>query len=165
MSHRTLKVVGALLLLISLALPQSSCRHYEDAKANRVEHKTGDPPPAGAHEVVRYNYAWESFEPVDPSTWLTVLAFVWPVLTLGLLLRPEKRRAALFLRLLEILLLAASFVVVDLSGGLFADRLEAGYYLAMLALVLYAAGTLWGDLAAFRQWRRTRRPRLAPAPS
>ncbi len=165
MSHRTLKVVGAVLLLISLALPMSSCRHYEDAKGNRIEHAAGAPVPAGAHEVVIYNYAWEGFEPRDPSTWLTVLAFVWPALTLGLLLRPERRRAALILRILEILLLAASSVLIDFNAGFSGDRREAGAYLAYLALALYAAGALWGDVSAFRQWLRARRLRLAPAPS
>jgi hypothetical protein len=62
-------------------------------------------------------------------------------------------------------LLVLSFLLVHLDASASADRLEVGYYLAMLALVLYAAGALWGDLAAFRQWRHTRRLRLAPSPS
>jgi hypothetical protein len=36
------KLAGALLLLVSLALPMSTCSHYEDTEGSRVEIAPGD---------------------------------------------------------------------------------------------------------------------------
>jgi hypothetical protein len=158
--YRSMKVVGAILLLASLALPMASCRHYEDAQGLWVDTAKGQPPPAGAREVVVYQYAWSGLKQEDPSL-LPLLAFVWPPVLIGLLLRWRSGRAAVLLRVLEILLLAFSFWTVNLLATLFVDRMESGAYLAFVALGLYTLGAAWEDASAFRRWRQARQSRLA----
>ena len=152
------KLVGAILLLASLALPMASCRHYEDARGQWGETRRGQPPPAGAREVVAYQYAWSGLERDDPVSWLPLLAFVWPPLLIGLLRRWKTGRAAVLLRVLEVLLLAYSSWTVYLAATLFVDRMESGAYLALLALFLYALGAVRDDAIAYRTWRRARQP-------
>jgi hypothetical protein len=153
---RSLKIVGAILVLVSLALPMSSCRHYVDAQGERLEVEKGEPPPQGAREVVSYQYALESFDVQELASWNKLLVFVWPVLMVGALFRWRQGRTLVVLRVLEILLLAYSIFMVDLLATLFADRIEAGAYLAFTGLGLYAAAALWEDVTAFRRWRRER---------
>jgi hypothetical protein len=119
---KSLKIVGAILLLVSLALPMSSCRHYVDAQGERLEVQKGEPPPQGAREVVTYNYALENFNGRDLDSWNKLLVFVWPVLMVGALFWRRQGRTLVVLRVLEILLLAYSIFMVDLLATLFALR-------------------------------------------
>lgn len=153
---RSLKIAGALLLLISLALPMSSCRHYVDARGERLEVPAGQTPPQGAREVVSYHYAFEGFNVREPDSWLLLLQFLWPALFLGVQLRLRRGRTMVALRILEIPLLVYSSVLIDLNAGLFASRLEAGAYLAFSALGFYSIGAIGEDVGAFRRWRRER---------
>jgi hypothetical protein len=158
---RSLKIVGALLVLVSLALPMSSCRHYVDAKGERLEVEKGEPPPPGAQEVVSYHYALESFNARELASWTNLLVFVWPGVMLGAQFWRRRGRMLVVLRVLEILLLIYSFFIVDLMATLFADRIEAGAYLAFTGFGLYAVAALWEDATAFRRWRRARALREA----
>lgn len=162
---RSLKIVGAVLVLVSLALPMSSCRHYVDAQGERLEVEKGKPPPQGAREVVSYQYALESFDVQELASWNKLLVFVWPVLMVGALFWRRQGRTLVVLRVLEILLLAYSIFMVDLLATLFADRIEAGAYLAFTGLGLYAVAALWEDVTAFRRWRRARALRRAASPA
>jgi hypothetical protein len=50
--HTYGKLLGALLLLVSVAFPMATCSHYEDAEGKRVEVAEGETPPEGVKEVI-----------------------------------------------------------------------------------------------------------------
>ncbi len=148
-----IKLLGALLLLVSLAFPMSTCSHYEDAQGKRIEVAQGDAPPEGARQVTSRTYAFESFHPSDPGDWVRAFAFLWPVLALVILQQRKRGRVALGVRILEPALIGLSLYVVDFVSTFFADRRAIGAYLAFLALAIYAIGTVRVDVMAYREWR------------
>lgn len=136
--YRAVKILGALLLLISLGFPISQSID-QDSWA-----------PTGS-----YNYAL-SRDPGDwleGALWFCLLLFTWPVLMLALLSRFSRGWAALLLRTLELLALLYSYVFVDLLS-MFA-RQETGTHLALCGFAVYALGALWEDAAIFLKWART----------
>ena len=162
--YRFLKLAGAILLLVSLALPMSSCVRYVDAKGNRVEVEKDAPLPEGVRKEVLYDYALDNFDAQDAGSWSVLLAFAWPALLVGLLFWRKRGRAVLALRIAEPLLLAGSFYLISFIASFLVDRMEAGAYLAFFALGIYALGAVWEDVVAFRQWRQERRASPEPVP-
>lgn len=157
------KLIGAALLLASLAFPMATCSHYEDAEGRRVDVAPGATPPEGVKEVVSRTYALEDFDLRDPGDWVTTLAFAWPVLAIAILKRRERGAAALAVRVLEPALIAGSIYVVDFISTFLADGRAIGAYLAFLALGIYAAATAWVDVAMYREWRERRSRSTAEA--
>jgi hypothetical protein len=137
--YRSVKILGALLLLISLGFPVSQSID-QDSWA-----------PTGS-----YNYVLSR----DPSDWLggtlwfCLLLFTWPVFMLALLSRFSQGWIALLLRSFELLALLYSYVLVDLLS-MFA-RQETGTHIAQCGFAVYALGALWEDAAVLREWIRTR---------
>jgi hypothetical protein len=150
------KLIGALLLLVSLAFPMSTCSHYENAEGRRIEVAPGETPPEGAVEVVSSTYAFEDFQPLNPGYWVRALAFAWPILAIATLRWRRRGAIATGVRALEPVLIAGSIYAVHFISSFFADRREIGAYLAFLALGIYAVSTLWVDLALYREWRERR---------
>ncbi len=151
-SPARLKLVGAGLVLVSLALPVASCSHFEDAHGRRV--RVQGEAPAGVRSVVDYSYPLEGFDAADPSDWLVVLAYTWPALALACLRRWPRGGRALTVRLLELPLVAGSLALVDLLATLFVERRAVGFYVAAAGLLAYAAGALWADGRLLRERRR-----------
>lgn len=159
--HKHGKLVGALLLIVSLVFPMSTCSHYEDAEGNRAKYTEGKTPPKDVREVVSYNYAFEDFDPTDPGDWVTAFAFVWPVVALVLLQLWKYGAIALGVRVLEPLLITGSIFVVDFISTFLADQRALGAYLAFLALAIYAVSTVWADVEVYRSWKQRRISRLS----
>ena len=160
--YRYLKLVGAILLLVSLALPMASCTRFEDEEGNRVEVVDGDPHPEGIKEVVTYNYALENFDPTEISSWAVLLTFVWPIIIVGILFWLKRGRIVVVLRILEPLLVIGSFYMVYWISSFLVTRREWGAYLAFLALGVYGIGFLWEDLILYRGWRQAQRGTTHP---
>ena len=150
------KLLGAALLLVSLAFPMSTCSHYQDGEGRRIEVAPGETPPEGAVEVVSHSYAFEDFHPLDPGDWARALAFAWPVLAIAILRWRERGAIALGVRVLEPALIAGSIYAVHFISSFFADRRAIGAYLAFLALGVYAVATVWTDAAVYREWKARR---------
>jgi hypothetical protein len=152
-NHVKIKLLGAMLLLVSLALPMSTCSHYEDAQGTRIAVAQGETPPEGARQVTSRTYAFEDFHPTDPGNWVKALAFLWPVLALVILQQRKRGRIALGIRILEPALIGLSLYVIDFVSTFFADRRAIGAYLAFLAIGIYAVGSLWADVVVYREWK------------
>jgi hypothetical protein len=151
-----LKLLGALLLLVSLAFPMSTCSHYEDAEGRRVRVAEGEAPPEGVRKVISEEYALEDFHPDDPGDWLRIFAFAWPLLAFGALRLRRRGRVALAIRIAEPLLIGGSILAVDFISTFLADSRATGAYLAFAALGLYAIATVWEDLIVYREWKAPR---------
>lgn len=150
------KLLGALLLLLSVAFPMSTCSHYEDAGGKRLTLGAGENPPEDATEVVQYNYAFEGFQPLDPREWVRAFGFAWPILAVAIQKLRKRGAVVLVVRILEPPLIVGSVLLVEFLATFFADRRAVGAYLAFLALGVYAMAAIWADVAAYRNWRRQR---------
>ena len=150
------KLIGALLLLASLAFPMSTCSYYENAEGQRIEVDPGETPPEGAVEIVSRTYALEDFNPLDPGDWVRALAFAWPILAVATLRLRKRGAIAMGVRVLEPALIAGSIYAVHFISTFFADRREIGAYLAFLALGIYAIATVQVNLSLYRKWRERR---------
>ena len=159
LNHR-FKVLGALLLLLSIAFPISrSCSpvRYEDAAGKTiVPDKNGSVPP-DARVIENYDYVFTSFNSTKTDDWLKLSIYIWPILVLGILAWKRKGRIALAIRILEPLFIGYSAYVVDVIATFFTSGRASGAYIAFAALGIYTVGTVWEDINAFRDWRRARR--------
>lgn len=162
MTPTRLKLVAALLLLASLALPLASCSRYEDAEGNRVRVAEGEEPPAGVHRVVERTYALEGFDPLELESWLVLAAFTWPLAALAARRLLPSGFVAGTVRLLELPLVAGSFFLIEFLATFLTERREIGAWVAFAALALYAAAAVWDDV---RWWRGRRAARAARVPS
>ncbi|ARA94111.1 hypothetical protein AWN76_013755 [Rhodothermaceae bacterium RA] len=161
--HR-IKLTGAVLLLLSAALPMSSCSHFEDAEGNRVTVAEGEAVPEGVQKVVTYNYAFEDFDAAEAADWLLPAAFLWPLLVVGLLWRWSQGPVAVMLRLAEpVLLVGSAYLIAALVA--WGERPEAGAYVAFAALAIYAGAAVWEDVRRGRAWWQDRQAGLPPQAS
>jgi hypothetical protein len=154
--HIYAKLLGALLLLVSLAFPMSTCSYYEDADGNRVDVADGEAPPEGMTAVIDNDYAFESFDPLDPGEWVKAFCFAWPILAVAILHLRKRGAVTMAVRILEPALIVGSISLVDFLSTLLADHRALGAYLAFLALGIYAIATIWDDVATFREWKQQR---------
>lgn len=156
LNHR-FKVLGALLLLVSLAFPIArSCSpvRYEDAAGKTiVPDKNGSVPP-DARVIENYNYVFEITSTED--RWKLWSVFIWPILVLVILAWKRKGIIALAIRVLEPLFIVGSGYSIDVISTLFTSGRASGAYIAFAALGLYTVGTVWEDINAFRDWRKAR---------
>ncbi len=158
---KVLKMLGALLLLVSLMLPMATCTSYENEEGRQVSVDDIENLPEGVHKVVQSEYALEGFDPLNGEDWLTVLAFVWPVLTIAALWWKPRGRVAIAVRVLELLFLTGSYLFIDFISSFFVDDRAIGAYLAFLALGLYALGAIWSDVLLYRSWKTGRHTQQA----
>ncbi|MCP4288315.1 MAG: hypothetical protein GY792_28460 [Gammaproteobacteria bacterium] len=152
---KAIKMVGALLLLLSITLPMSKCSYHVDSSGNR--YPRGDKIPGNAIEKWEKNYAFDEFEPLDPGSWTIVLVFTWPVLALGSLQWRPHGRVSWITRGLEPLLLAGSVYIVNFISTFFVERRDIGAYVAFIGLGIYAIGVIWSDISIYRNWKNGRR--------
>lgn len=150
---RALKIIGAVLLLLSMTLPMSSCTTSKENVGEQVSSTTDL---NSADSETQYHYIIDNIDAADPSTWITLLVFVWPVLMLGLLQWKKTGRMSLLLRGLELLLIIGSLIWIEFIATFLTDRREIGAYLAHTAIVVYAIGAIWSDVGLYRNWKKQR---------
>ena len=144
------KVIGAVLLLLSMTLPMSSCT---ETKKSVSEQASPAAQINSQHSEVKYHYITDNIDLKDPAIWITFFAFVWPVLALGLLQWKKTGRTALIFRGFELLFLIGSLMWIEFIATFLTDRREIGAYLAYLALVIYAIGAIRCDVLLYRNWK------------
>jgi hypothetical protein len=159
-SQTYIKVAGALLLLVSLVLPLSSCERYIDKQGNTIkssEISTDGPLPPGMRVVKTFNYFYRTFQPTDFGSWLVLAGFIWPVFMIAALSR-LKGRVRVACRFLEAPLLFGSVVALGFAT-LLHNRLEVGAYVAYTGIGAYSLGAVWADIDAFHQWKAAKATR------
>jgi hypothetical protein len=134
----TLRVIGAILLSVALALPVSRTSTFFIDLARKIA-AMGVPIEEVEQVAKRHDFALESYDITEAEWWITAAAFLWPWMLI-LLLRTIKTRAVQHLLLLpEFLLLCLSWVVVALTT--FLEEPFIGYYVGMFGVVVY--GIAW----------------------
>ncbi len=136
-----LKWCGAALVLVSLALPMSSCDLSPIAPIQKT-------------------YAFDELSAANPGSWVELLLLLWPAIFAALFTWNRRSRHALVLRIVEPLLLIASIAMV-LTYSVMGQR-EVGTWIALSGFALYAAGALVGDVRAVR--RRPERTKAVTIP-
>ena len=147
--------MAAVLLLCAAFLPLSQCS-YSKTPAPTLQALF----PRSDSEV-QYNYAvtWVNF---STSGALTLLAFTWPLLFVGLFRRSGKSRTGWLATAPELLLCAGTLYWIYVMTA-FRDRLLYGTYVAVLAVLLYASGVLLPAVQAVRAFYSRRRTIAVPA--
>ncbi len=153
---KAFKILGALLLLASITLPMATCTYYEDSKGERINPLSFESIPDDTKKVVDPTYVLENFGLLYLESWISLLAFVWPVLVLIVLQWRPIGRVAVIIRGFEPLLLTGSFFFVEFVSTFLVDHRAIGAYLAFTALVLYSIGTLWSDIKLYKNWKNQR---------
>ena len=130
-----LKLIAAVLLIAAAALPQYTCVQYRAPDGALWQ---SIPPGADSsryERVVERHYAFEEFAPGRPESWLTVIAFAWPVAVIAV--RTRTRRPALnrVLWWLEPLLAVGSGYLILLFSS-FGQR-AIGSWTGVAACLLY----------------------------
>jgi hypothetical protein len=126
-----LKRAGAIILLLSLFLPMHSCTSFP-TKSTPAE-------TAKSSEVARprYFYAWTAEDAKDPSSYLVLLAFIWPAVAVCLgRIQVRRRYWRIALSLLEAALsIGTAWIIYGLGWAI--GRAEAGAYMAVSGFALY----------------------------
>ncbi len=128
-----LKWCGAAFVLVSLALPMSSCDMRPIAP-------------------VQETYAFEDLAVANPGSWLELGLLLWPAILASFFTWTRRRRPAFVLRLVEPLLIAASVAMVLAYSTM--GQIEIGTWVALIGFALYTAGALVGDVDAVRRHRQ-----------
>lgn len=148
-----LKRAGAVLLIIAFFLPLSRC---DSASLKRYEAEQAGQNPERVAPEWNYYYAWEEFypergQPFEPLSALVVtVAFSWPLLFLFGRWKIKNRKVTIGLLFLEPLVAAAGAYSVFIIN--FLSELYIGFYVAMVAMFLYFAGSV----VEIAQWIRKR---------
>jgi hypothetical protein len=161
--YLNLKVVGAVLLLVSLAFPmQRESNYYKDSEGI-VHRQVWGRTPQGATALFESDvYAlrsgsWESL--------MVLLAFAWPVIAVAYW-QWRKEAICIVPRALEIVFLFGTSILVywiSIFTILTVTRVGAGGYLAFLGLGFYAVRAIWADVVALREWERRARVPIVEA--
>lgn len=148
------KILGAVLLLVSLCLPMASCTYYADSQGFPIVVDRPESKPGGVREVdVGPWYAMEDLKPAEPMFWMVLASFAWPLLWVALLSWRGKGRIAILLRVIEPILLAYSASMVEFISTFLVTQREIGAYVAFVGLGTYGIGIVLTDLALFRLWK------------
>jgi hypothetical protein len=174
---RHLKLLGAILILAGLVLPLYSCRgHFEDAAGRVVKFVDAQgvvipeadidirqplPPgvvpldasevlPAGVSYRKNYHYFFSDFSKDEPSDWIRLAGFLWPMAAAWSMDRLKRGWARWLLRGFEpVLLLVTSFSLC--VGAMFGTK-EIGFWSAWMGLILYGGAAAWTDVVALLDW-------------
>lgn len=125
------KVFFAVLLVASAALPQYTCITYRAPDGGMWRSIPEGADSTRYERVVERHYAFDTFNPGRPESWLTVLCFGWPAAVLAIRARSRSTRLKAVSWWLEPLLAVGSGYLIALfsSFGLRA----IGAYLGMAA--------------------------------
>ncbi len=155
-----IKVLSAVLLAASLALPVSSCtRHVMPGGQSGGNSGLGDPH-ADSQAVTDYSYVLYPFNPRYPSSWAILFAYLWPLLMLGYRSRASRPVLNIVMWWVQLPLLVGSTALITFAITLDSmwGSLAAGAYVAWAALSLYAIAWLCGGVLNLRFRGRGREP-------
>jgi hypothetical protein len=126
---RMLKRAGAILLVLSVFLPMSSCMSQRVISGQSGAQQT--------EEYRQYYYVWTPETADEPSSYWHLFAFLWPALALCLTrFQPRGSAGRKGLLVLEAALLLFTAWVICFEGWSL-RRAEAGAYVAASGLALY----------------------------
>ncbi len=148
------KGAAALLLMVSLALPQSTCAGYRGPDGKFVSELPRDSTRAAYQPAIDRQYALDDFHITDAGSWITLAQFVWPVAAVGILVRARGKRLRTSIAIAEPILVVCTAYLIWL-GATFLAQPAAGAYVALGALGVYFTACMV-DL-----WRSVRNRRLA----
>ena len=135
------RAVATVLLATALLLPAYTCEGYRSAQGELVENIPSGADSAAYTPTKIPHRPLESFDPTVAGDWLTLLAYLWPILVLGLRLRPSPGRLDRVMHWSEFLFAPASAVVVYYVAAI--GDVAYGTYLAYAAnATLFSAGIL-----------------------
>ena len=137
---KRLKLLGALMLLGSIALPMARGCASVDVQGRLVH---------------PYKYAFEHLDSAD-ERFYTLAIFGWPMVALGILAWRQRGYVSFGVRAAEPFLIVLSFVVINFISTFFTGGRALGAYVAFAGLGFYAVGALWSDVIVFREWRTAR---------
>ena len=101
-------MLAALIVVASAALPFYTCTSYVDEAGAAIEVEPGSPLPPGVRAEVEVHRPIESFDLLDPDSYLFMLAFLWPLGFVCIRAAARSPRAQGALRLAELPLLLGS---------------------------------------------------------
>lgn len=130
-----LKLIAAVLLLASLALPQYTCARFRAPDGGVWSQLPPGADTSQYRPFTERHYALENFGVQNVVTWLTVMAFGWPLVVLGVRRRAGKGRMNAALWWLEPFLAAGSGYFIFVFSGL--GTRAIGAYAGMGACLLY----------------------------
>jgi hypothetical protein len=137
---KRLKLLGALMLLGSIALPMARGCARVDAQGRLVR---------------PYEYAFDRYEDSDERL-IVLVIFAWPMIALGILAWRQKGYVSFGVRAAEPFLMVLSFLAINFISTFFTGGRAFGAYVAFAGLGFYAVGALWSDVIVFRKWRSRR---------
>ncbi len=146
-------------MLLSISLPMSTCTVsvQPNSTIDSYSLSTSEDSKENASTREEKIYVLNHFVASDPGSWISVLAFIWPLLLIGINSWKANGGVDLTIRFLEPFFLAGSLFVVDFASTFFADRREIGAYVAFLAIALYATGAVWSDISLYLKWKNEKR--------
>jgi hypothetical protein len=143
------KTVAALLLLGSLALPQSTCAGYRAPDGKFVVTIPRDAPPGSYQPMVQRSYAFDDFNAAQVGSWLKAAAFVFPLALLVMAARSRSGRLQAYICVADPILALGAGYVIWLSASILAIP-AVGAYVAVSALAVYFGASA---LDLWRRWR------------
>ena len=150
MFRRNLRILAALIVVASAALPFYTCTSYVDEAGKSIEVEPGAPLPPGARAEVEVHRPIERFDLLDSDSYFLMLAFLWPLAFVGIRAVVRSARGLGAVRVAELLLLLG-------SGWMFYAQSSVGERawgaaVAFAGLALYAVA--WG--LEIEEWIRKR---------
>jgi hypothetical protein len=143
------KLLAALLLVASAALPQYTCVTYRAPDGGMWQTLPPGADSTRYERLVEPHYAFEHWNPGLPEHWLTVLCFGWPLAVLGIRSRSRLPRVKAVLWWLEPLLAVGSGYLILVFSG-FGQR-AVGAYLGLAACGAYFVTWAYEALSRFRK--------------
>ena len=108
MLRRNLRILAALIVVASAALPFYTCTSYVDEAGKSVEVEPGAALPPGVRAEVEVHRPIESFDLLDSDSYVFMLAFLWPLAFVGIRAAVRRPRALRAILIVELLLMLGS---------------------------------------------------------
>jgi len=143
-----IKMAAAVLLVAAFLLPQYTCSMYHSPEGKIVASIPEGADPTRYAPFPERHYAWEGLSWRDASSWMAVVAFLWPLPMLAYGLRSRSQRVTRVSLWLEPVLVAGSTYLIWAISSI--GQRAAGAYVGLSANGLYAIGC-FQDLNA--RWR------------
>lgn len=148
-SASRLKLIGAVLLIVAAVLPQYTCVQYRAPDGALWQSIPSGADSSRYQRVVERHYAFETFAPGRPESWLAVVAFAWPV---GVIAVRRRNRwpvlNAVLWGLEPLLALGSGYLILLFSS--FGQRAIGGWT-GVAACLLYLVAWVMELAARFRK--------------
>jgi hypothetical protein len=142
------RTIATILLASALALPAYTCDGYRSPQGELVESIPADADSAGYTPARIPHRPIGEFDATELSEWLTLLAYTWPILILGMRLRGRPARLERAMHWAELICAPAAAVMIYYVAA--TGKIAYGTYLAWAAnATLFAAA-----IAEFLRRRR-----------